>query len=87
MNQLGFPLLSIVLWLPTLGALLLLFVPRDNIRAQRGLALAVALAAFATSLQLYFAFDFSATGFQFVDRYDWVPSWGISYGEIGRAHV
>ena len=28
MNQLGFPLLSIVLWLPTLGALALLFVPR-----------------------------------------------------------
>ncbi|MEO7908466.1 MAG: NADH-quinone oxidoreductase subunit M [Roseiflexaceae bacterium] len=80
MNQLGFPLLSIVLWLPTLGALLLLFVPRDNIRAQRGLALAAALAAFAASLQLYFAFDFNIPGFQFVDRYDWVPSWGISYG-------
>jgi len=79
-NQLGFPLLSIVLWLPTLGALLLLFVPRDNIRAQRGLALVVALAAFAASLALYFAFDFSTPGFQFVDSYDWVPSWGITYG-------
>ena len=40
----------------------------------------MALAAFAASLPLYFAFDFSTPGFQFVDRYDWVPSWGISYG-------
>ena len=80
MNQLGFPLLSIVLWLPTLGALLLLFVPRENITAQRGLALVVALAAFAASLLLYFAFDFGVPGFQFVDHFDWVPSWGISYG-------
>ena len=79
MNQLGFPLLSIVLWLPTLGALLLLFVPRTQIAAQRGLALVVALAAFAASLLLYFAFDFGAPGFQFVDYFDWVPSWGINY--------
>ena len=63
MNQLGFPLLSIVLWLPTLGALLLLLVPREKITVQRGLALVVALAAFAASLPLYFMFDFSTTGF------------------------
>ena len=82
MNQLGFPLLSIVLWLPTLGALLLLFVPRDNIAAQRGLALVVALAAFAASLPLYFAFDFGAPGFQFVDQL----STGCRRGALATAH-
>jgi NADH-quinone oxidoreductase subunit M len=78
-NQLGFPLLSLVLWLPTIGALLLLLVPRDNLAAQRGLALLVALAAFAASLPLYFAFNFADPGFQFAEKMDWVPSWGISY--------
>jgi NADH-quinone oxidoreductase subunit M len=78
-NQLGFPLLSLVLWLPTLGALLLLLVPRDNIAAQRMLAFVVALAAFAASLVLYFAFDPGAKGFQFLDSLAWVPSWGIGY--------
>jgi NADH-quinone oxidoreductase subunit M len=78
-NQLGFPLLSVVLWLPTIGALLLLLIPRDNIAAQRGLALLIALATFAASLPLYFAFDFTQTGFQFADILDWVPSWGIGY--------
>jgi NADH-quinone oxidoreductase subunit M len=78
-NQLDFPLLSIVLWLPTAGALLLLLVPRDNLAAQRGLALLVALATFAASLPFYFTFNFGAPGFQFADRMDWIPSWGISY--------
>jgi NADH-quinone oxidoreductase subunit M len=77
-NQSG--LLSAVLWLPTIGALLLLLVPRENIAAQRGLALLAALATFAASLPLYFAFDFAQTGFQFVDSMAWVPSWGIGYG-------
>ncbi|HET9224830.1 MAG TPA: NADH-quinone oxidoreductase subunit M [Roseiflexaceae bacterium] len=79
MNQLGFPLLSIVLWLPTIGALLLLLVPRDNLGAQRMLALLVALATFAASLPFYFAFDFTNAGFQFADLLPWVPSWGINY--------
>ncbi|MFL5804243.1 MAG: NuoM family protein, partial [Roseiflexaceae bacterium] len=78
-NQLDFPLLSVVLWLPTIGALLLLLVPRDNITAQRGLALLVALAAFAASLPLYFTFNFTLPGFQFADSMAWVPTWGISY--------
>ncbi len=78
MNQLGFPLLSLVLWLPTLGALLLLFVPRENIGAQRMLAFVAALAAFAASLVLYFTFD-ASQGFQFLDSLPWVPSWGIGY--------
>jgi NADH-quinone oxidoreductase subunit M len=78
-NQLGFPLLSIVLWLPTIGALLLLLVPRDNLAAQRGLALLVALATFGASLPFYFAFDFANPGFQFADLLAWIPSWGINY--------
>ena len=78
MNQLGFPLLSIVLWLPTLGALALLFVPRENIGAQRMLAFLAALAAFAASLVLPFTFE-PGQGFQFLDSLAWVPSWGIGY--------
>jgi NADH-quinone oxidoreductase subunit M len=78
-NQLDFPLLSIVLWLPTIGALLLLLVPRDNLAAQRGLALLVALATFAASLPLYFAFDFTQPGFQFADSQAWIDAWGIGY--------
>jgi NADH-quinone oxidoreductase subunit M len=75
----GIPLLSIVLWLPTLGALGLLLVPRDSIVAQRGLALLVALATFVVSIGLYMAFAPTNPGFQFIEQLAWVPSWGIEY--------
>jgi NADH-quinone oxidoreductase subunit M len=75
----GFPLLSIVLWLPTLGALGLLLVPRRSIGAQRALALLVALATFVVSIRLYIFFAPSNAGFQFAEQLAWVPSWGIEY--------
>jgi NADH-quinone oxidoreductase subunit M len=78
-DQLGFPLLSSVLWLPTIGALLLLFVPRESIAAQRTLALVFALAAFAASIGLYIFFEPGKSGFQLVETLQWVPSWGIGY--------
>jgi NADH-quinone oxidoreductase subunit M len=78
-EQIGFPLLSLVLWLPTIGALALLLVPRERIAVQRALALFVALATFVASIFLYVFFTFAEPGFQLVDRVPWVPSWGIGY--------
>jgi NADH-quinone oxidoreductase subunit M len=78
-NQLGFPLVSLVLWLPTLGALALLFVPRDNVATQRMLAFGVALVTFLVSLPLLFAFNFGISSFQFVDSIPWMQSLGIGY--------
>ncbi|HWQ15738.1 MAG TPA: NADH-quinone oxidoreductase subunit M [Roseiflexaceae bacterium] len=79
MNQTGFPLVSLVLWLPTLGALALALVPRGQVQLQRSVALAFALAAFAASLPLYFLFSPQQGGFQFVESLPWVPAWGIGY--------
>lgn len=79
MNQLGFPLLSIVLWLPTLGALLVQLMPRDRVAGQRMLALVFSLASFVASTLLYFFFQSGEAGFQFADVALWAPSWGISY--------
>ena len=79
MDLQGIPLLSIVLWLPTLGALGLLLVPRGSIVAQRALALLVALATFVVSIGLYVSFDPTNSGFQFIEQLAWVPSWGIEY--------
>jgi NADH-quinone oxidoreductase subunit M len=75
----AFPLLSLVLWLPALGALLLLLVPRGQQQTQRLVALAAALAAFVASLPLYFLYGAQQGGFQFVESLPWVPAWGVSY--------
>jgi NADH-quinone oxidoreductase subunit M len=68
-----------MLWLPAVGALLLLLAPRENAAAQRSVALGVALLTFGVALALPFLFNFSAPGFQFVDVFPWIPAWGIGY--------
>jgi NADH-quinone oxidoreductase subunit M len=72
-------LLSTVVFLPTLGAALLLLFPRAADRAARGFALAVALLDGLVSLPLWWRFDTAVRGFQFREKLDWIPQLGISY--------
>jgi len=71
-------ILSIVLFTPLVGMLVLLFIPATNARAVKLWANAVALAGFLVSLPLVFEFD-RTKDFQFVERATWIPSLGASY--------
>jgi NADH-quinone oxidoreductase subunit M len=78
------PLLSLVIWLPAVGALLLLLIGnRDSARDAliRQLTLAISLVTFGATLALWAGFDASATGneFQYVERLPWIPAFGIEY--------
>jgi NADH-quinone oxidoreductase subunit M len=80
----GFPILSLAIGLPLVGALLLLFVSnRDGAKDAliRNLTLGVSLLTFAVTLGLWAAFDQSpaAESFQFVERAPWIPAFGIEY--------
>jgi NADH-quinone oxidoreductase subunit M len=72
-------LLSLLVFLPTAGALVLLLFPESQPRAIRVFSLAVALAELAASLPLWTQFAPGRIGFQFVEKADWIPSLGISY--------
>ncbi|MBI3635364.1 MAG: NADH-quinone oxidoreductase subunit M [Candidatus Rokubacteria bacterium] len=72
-------LLSVVTFLPTVGALALLFVPRAAERVLRLGALGVALATFVVSVPLYVRFDGSTADYQFEEMARWMPSLGASY--------
>jgi len=77
MNNLApFPLLSFIIWLPTLGAILLLFM-QDEERIKI-IALTTALADFAISLFLL-AWWVNDGSMQFQEKLAWVPSLGINY--------
>ncbi len=71
--------LSIVTFLPALGALVLSFVPRRAQGAQRLGALAVTLVTFALSVPLYFGFDADSADYQFEQLAPWIPSLGAGY--------
>jgi NADH-quinone oxidoreductase subunit M len=78
MNLLDRHLLSVLIFLPTLGAVLIALTPRAAQRAQKLLGLAVAGGAFLLSLRLIAGFE-SRVGMQFVERRAWLPAYGISF--------
>src|SRR5581483_11089099 len=71
-------ILSIVLFTPLAGLLVLLFIPAANARAIRLWANIVSLLGFVVSLPLVFHFD-TGKDFQFVEKANWIPSIGASY--------
>jgi len=71
--------LSIILFTPLAGALLLLFVSKQNENAIRWIANVVAGVGFAVSVPLWFRFNPQNPDFQFVERAPWIPSVGAEY--------
>ncbi len=78
-NTANFPLLSLILFTPLAGAVLLLFVKKDSEDTIRWIANAVAALGFLVSLPLWFWLDQATPDWQFVERHDWIPSIGAQY--------
>jgi NADH-quinone oxidoreductase subunit M len=73
-----FPFLSVIVFTPlTAGLIILLYKPGQK-KAIRITALTAALFALALSLWVYLTYDKGAAGYQFVEKYNWMPMFGIS---------
>jgi NADH-quinone oxidoreductase subunit M len=73
------PLLSLLIWLPILGAALTLLLGNARPQAARWTALAFALAALALTVPLFIGFDYADAGMQFVEQRTWIPAYDIRY--------
>jgi NADH-quinone oxidoreductase subunit M len=72
--------LTVVTFLPALGALLImLLVPRRNEPALRWSGLAVSVATFVASLPLWTRFDAGDADMQFEEIMRWMPGFGVGY--------
>ena len=71
--------LTLITFLPIIGAILLAFFPKENEGAIKQTALAVAAADFLLSLSLWTNFDNSSHNMQFGLNISWIESWGINY--------
>ncbi|MBE9524618.1 MAG: NADH-quinone oxidoreductase subunit M [Chloroflexi bacterium] len=74
-----FPILSVIVFTPLVAGLLIFLIPGDRKNEIRVTALAAAAIALALSVWLYFSYDLTVGGYQFVERYTWLPQLGISY--------
>jgi NADH-quinone oxidoreductase subunit M len=64
-------LLTFTLLVPTLGALVMLFLPGSNVKALRWTALGASLISLLFSLLAWLWFNPAAAGFQFEEQYAW----------------
>jgi NADH-quinone oxidoreductase subunit M len=82
MSVLGFPLLSLITWLPLVGGAIIMSIRGDEAVVAsnaRWTALWTSLIVFALSLVLWFRFDQADGGFQFVESVAWLPQYHITY--------
>jgi len=74
------PLLSILIWLPLAGAVLVLMTGSDkNANLARGIAVAVAVSSMLLCIPLYLGFDPSTFMMQYREDYLWIESYKIHY--------
>lgn len=76
------PLLSLVTFLPLVGALFILTARGEEAVVAQGaryVALWTSLVTFVLSLFIWFGFERGTAEFQFVERLEWLPSLGIAY--------
>jgi len=72
-------LLTIITFLPLVGAALLFIIPRSKETALKYITLIVMTADFIVSLPLWWNFELANAGPQFVEKYEWIPGHGIEY--------
>jgi len=78
MDYLRSHLLSLILFVPTLGALLLLLLPRRNASLLRWFSLAASLVPLGLAIWLWMQFVPDQAGFQFEEQYTWYEAIGSS---------
>ncbi len=74
-----FPLLSLVIWLPIVGGVLVLAVGDQDPWGARPVALTVSVVTFLLSIPLYAGFDTTTHQMQFVEQASWIGTFDIQY--------
>jgi NADH-quinone oxidoreductase subunit M len=73
------PLLSLVVWTPIIGGVLVLFAGDKEPSGARKIALMVSIVTFLLTLPLYSEFNTDTHLMQFVERHSWIPAFNIEY--------
>ena len=73
----GVPVLSIITWMPFIGALLIMFTARYRPLAVRVIALVTTGVSTILSIWIFVAYEREAAGFQFYEKLPLVPPLGI----------
>ena len=79
MNVFGFPLLSLIAYLPLIGCIVLIFMKKENSKGIMYTALGFSLVTMLASFLLLSGFDSSRGDMQFMEKASWIPTLGVEY--------
>lgn len=72
-------LLSLAIWVPIVGGIIVLALGSERRCAARWISLAFAIAGFLVTIPLFTGFDAAKSGMQFVEMGSWIPRFNVSY--------
>jgi len=73
------PILSMITWVPLAGVVIVLFLPRQNLKLIQGVALACATLSLVLAWSLLYSFDRTTAALQFTEQREWIPELGMTY--------
>ena len=72
--------LTILGILPLLGSAALFLLPRERELLAKQVALGLSSVVAVAGVAMALSFDRGVTGFQFIEKYSWIPAFGITFG-------
>jgi NADH-quinone oxidoreductase subunit M len=72
-------ILTTTIFFPLVFAVALFFLPEENLKRIKWVALSGSITTFLVSLFLFFGYDATSGGFQFLHKFAWIDSLNISY--------
>ncbi|AVX20509.1 MULTISPECIES: NuoM family protein [Carboxydocella] len=72
-------LLTALFLAPIIGALVIVFLPKDEHKLIKSVAAVATFVSLALSLYVYFSYDKQAGGLQFREFIPWIPDFGVNY--------
>jgi len=71
--------LSLLMLLPLAGAAIIAALPKSNEKAAKQAALGTTLVVMAVTIAMAVGFERDNVGLQFVEKYEWIPTFGINF--------
>lgn len=89
--MIGFPILSLITFLPVIGMILILFIPKEQSKTVKYLTLVITAIQVVLAIILLANYNYNAAGvyeeksFQFIEKFRWIYITGISW--LGNVKV
>ena len=75
----NFPILTLIMLAPVVGAAVILLIPRERAEAIKAVAAGSLVMSLLLTFFVMYSYDRLQGGFQFVEYSEWIPALGISY--------